>query len=248
MKNPRLRDSGKLNPDINPLGVLTDDIILSIAMDITYLSATGRNDITGNDWGDIFANAINGRHLSSPIGIVDVFKNHIGWSVKTVKASNVFSARSIRLISGRCSPDYSFGINNPHDDIQKTGEAVIAIWNSRVDIAYSHYSPCRTAVLIRDNTLTEFCFFEEYLEHYNITDFFWKENKNGNLEAFDQSGIKRFAWQPHGSQFTILTPVPGNALRFRLRQPDKLSQEQLLNAMGFNKDWIEIIEQKETDI
>jgi len=40
----------------------------------------------------------------------------------------------IWLISGRSSPDYSYGISDPHENVQKTGRAVLEIWNERVNI------------------------------------------------------------------------------------------------------------------
>lgn len=78
--------------------------------------------------------------------------------MKTVKTAHPLTAKKVRLISGRCSPDYSYGIEDPHADIQKTGEAVLAIWNSRVDITLAHYNAARVGVLVRDESLKEFTF------------------------------------------------------------------------------------------
>lgn len=119
MKKPRLRDSKYLESSIYPIDNIQDDIIIKIAGSIIYLIYTGRNDMTGDDWGNIFANAIEGEHLSSPLGIADVVKDKTAWSMKTVKNANPLIATNVRLISGRCSPDYSYGITDPHADIQK---------------------------------------------------------------------------------------------------------------------------------
>ena len=136
-----------------------------------------------------------------------------------------------------------FGIEDPHEDIQKTGEAVLSIWNSRVDIAVSHYARVRESILVRNNDMTEFTLFEEYLEHYNISDFNWVENNNSNLEGINKySGIKKFVWQPHGSQFTIISTVPDDAVRFKIRKPKLLPQDEALKSIGFDSSWIEIIE------
>lgn len=242
MKHPRLRDAKYLSNTIHGIGNVPEDIIIRIGGSIVYLIYTGRKDISGNDWGDIYAAAIDGQHLSSPIGIADVIKDRTAWSMKTVKTPNPFTAAQIRLISGRCSPDYSYGIEDPHADIQKTGEAVLAIWNSRVDIALSHYSSVRTGILVRDNSLENFLFFEEYLEHYNLSRYLWKENDRGNLEGFDkESGIKHFIWQPHGSQFTVISKIPSNAIKFKLKHPLPISESEVLRTLGFNKEWIEFI-------
>lgn len=242
MKQPRLRDQKKLTDEIYPINHVPREIVESIGAGIVYILHTGRRDLEGNDWGDIFAKAVGGQHLASPIGIADVVKGTMAWSMKTVKSASPFDAARTRLISGRCSPDYSFGIEDPHKDIQKTGEAVLAIWNSRVDIAISHYARVRTSILVRGNDMREFTLFEEYLEHFNLSDYEWRENRNSNLEAFNiANGQKQFVWQPHGSQFTILQNVPSTAVRFRIKKPEILTQEKALDNIGFDNSWVEII-------
>ncbi len=242
MKQPRLRDSRNLILELYPINKVPIELINKFGADIVYMLYTGRHDLTGNDWGDIFAKAVNGEHLSKPIGIVDVAKDKTAWSMKTVKATYPFNAKTVRLISGRCSPDYSYGIEDPHDDIQRTGEAVLSIWNSRVDIALNHYPRVRVCVLIRNNDMTSFSLYEEYLEHFNLSNYEWIENKNSNLEGINKhTGIKEFVWQPHGSQFTILSPVPEDAIKFKIKKPELLPQDEALASIGFDSSWIEII-------
>ena len=91
--------------------------------------------------------------------------------MKTVKNANPFTCKNIRLISGRCSPDYSYGITDPHKDVQRTGEAVLGIWNERVNIAHDHYSQTRTAILVRSNDLLSYSLFEEETQRYRTTDY-----------------------------------------------------------------------------
>ena len=242
MKKPKLRDSKYLSESPYSLENIPHEIILRIAGSIVFLIYTGRKDMTGDDWGDIFASAIDGKHLSSPLGIADVEKDHTAWSMKTVKNTCPFNAKTVRLISGRCSPDYSYGIVDPHEDIQKTGEAVLAIWNSRVDIALAHYKATRTGILIRSNDLRDFVYFEEYLEHFKLYQYEWKENTRGNLEGFDKyTGIKHFIWQPHGSQFTILCNVPSDSIKFRIRHPEPMSEKIVLKSLNFNSNWVEFL-------
>lgn len=239
---PRLRDQKHRIDNIYEIGEFPEELITKIGASIVYLSYTGRKDISGNDWGDMFADAIDGEHLSSPVGIADVVKDNLAWSMKTVKGNRPFSAKNVRIISGRCSPDYSYGILDPHQDIQKTGESVLAIWNSRVDIAMSHYPLIRECILIRNANLTEFTLYENYLEHVRISDYEWVENNNNNLEGINKlSGIKSFVWQPHGSQLTILENIPKNALHFRVKHPERLDKEECLKAIGFEPSWVEIV-------
>ncbi len=201
----------------------------------------GRTDITGADWGDAFAQAIKGLHLDSPVGIADVVLNKNCWSMKTVKNSDPFSAKNIRLISGRCSPDYSYGITDPHKDVQKTGEAVLGIWNERVNIANDHYSQLRTSILIRSNDLLSYSLFEEETLRYRTTDYRWDVNKNGNLIGLDKNEKVCFTWQPHGSQFTIHTEIPDSSVKFTIKQPPKLERKEILEKIHFDTSWITII-------
>lgn len=158
MKHPKLRDSKHLiTNELYPIGDIPKEYIVKIGGHVVYPIHSGRADMTGDDWGDIFADAIGGKHLASPVGIADVELGNMAWSMKTVKSTNVFECESIRLISGRCSPDYSFGITDPHENIQRTGDAVLAVWNERINIARDHYNQVRESILIRNEELTPPC-------------------------------------------------------------------------------------------
>ena len=164
-------------------------------------------------------------------------------SMKTVKKTNPHRTKgAIRLISGRCSPDYSYGINNPHEDISATGRAVLNIWNERVNIAQDYYNPLRTSILIRSEDMLSFTLFEEENHRFIASSYRWEENKDNNLEGFDiETGEKKFTWQPHGSQFTIHTRIPKNAVKFKIKQPPKLDIEETLKQINYSDDWIEIL-------
>lgn len=161
-QRPRLRDSKHLiTKSSYPLNVIPPEIITKIGGYLVYLLYIGRKDVSGNDWGDAFADSIGGIHLDSPVGIADVVLDKNCWSAKTVKVKDPFSISNVRLISGRCSPDYSYGITDPHKDVQKTGEAVLNIWNERINIATDHYSSVRTTVLVRSYDCLTYRLFEE---------------------------------------------------------------------------------------
>lgn len=243
MKHPRLRDGNKLQSfEPYPLNEFPEDLIVKIGGYIVYLLYIGRNDISGQDWGDAFSDAIGGVHLDSPVGIADVVLNKMAWSMKTVKNSNPFRARIVRLISGRCSPDYSYGITDPHKDIQQTGRAVLGIWNERVNLAHDNFNPIRTAVLIRSNDSLSYTLFEEDNQRFRSSDYIWELNQNGNLigKHIETNKIC-FTWQPHGSQFTIHTHVPENAMKFRIKRPPLLTKQDILEKIKFDDSWIDII-------
>lgn len=244
MKHPKLRDSKRLlTHEPYPINEIPDDIIKNIGKQLVYMLCVGHKDLTGDDWGNIFAEAIGGNHLQSPVGIADVVYEKMAWSMKTVKKDKPHNGSfQIRLISGRCSPDYSYGINDPHEDIQKTGRAVLNIWNERVNIAQDYYNPLRTSILIRSNDLLSYTLFEEENHRYVASEYRWEENPNGNLIGIDiETGLTCFTWQPHGSQFTIHTKVPQNAVKFRIKQPPKLDLETTLQQINYYDEWVEIL-------
>lgn len=244
MEHPKLRDAKRLlTHEPYPLNEIPESVIKHVGKKLIYMLCVGYKDLTGDDWGNVFAEAIGGEHLQSPIGIADVVFDKMAWSMKTVKIQNPHrNEGSVRLISGRCSPDYSYGITDPHEDIEKTGRAVLNIWNERVNIAQDQYNPVRNSILIRSNDLLSYSLFEEENHRYVSNRYHWKENKNGNLIGVDiETGETRFTWQPHGSQFTIHTKLPSNAIRFRIKQPPVLNMEETLKQINYEDNWVTIL-------
>jgi hypothetical protein len=243
MQRPKLRDNKGKGPfELYPLGQIPDEVIYSIGKWMAYYFAVGKSDIDGEDWGDIFAKAINGGHMNSPIGLADVVYEGMAWSVKSIKLDKPLTAKHIRVISGRCSPDYSYGISDPHEDVQKTGAAVLGIWNERINIAKEQYEPLRTSVLVRNFNTFEFLLFENEAERFIVKNYLWKENRNGNLEGFDALSNKHiFTWQPHGAQFTILYDIPTSAKKFRIKRHSVLDFEKTMENIGFDQSWVTIL-------
>lgn len=218
-------------------------MIYEISKWVVYNFAVGKSDISGEDWGDIFAKAVDGEHLSSPVGLADVVLEGQAWSVKSVKHSKPHDCKKVRVISGRNSPDYSYGIQNPHDDPQRTGTAVLGIWNERVNIALDKFDSLRTVIFIREANSLKFTLFELETHRFPTNEYVWRVNKNGNLEGFDKTTDEhRFTWQPHGSQFTIVYNVPASSLRFKVRRPHVLDFDKTMEQIGFNDSWITIHE------
>lgn len=245
MKRPKLRDSNSASRSSEPyqLNAIPHAVIKRMAAYFIYLIATGRSDISGNDWGDAFAYAINGQHLSSPLGIADVVLQNMAWSLKTIRCCNPYDVNSLRIISGRCSPDFSYGIRDPHKDVQATGNAIISIWNERINIAQEQYTPLRSCILLRNYTLDIFLIFEREIHHYPPNEYVWEENKNGNLVAKRLlDGITAFTWQPHGAQFTIQTPIPPSVIKFSLQKPRIINIEQVLDAVAYSDQWVRILD------
>ena len=226
-----------------PIGSIPNDIVVGIGRGLAYNLIIERKDISGNEWGRVYASAVGGTHRGSSLGIVDITGKKSAWSVKTVKAENPFTIKKIRLISGRNSPSYSSGISDPYDDIQVTGNTVLSIWNARLDEAVLEYGILRTMVLVRNMDKREFLLFEQSATQYSPADYEWRRNKKGNLEGYDiASDIHYFTWQPHGAQFTIIKSIPGSSVRFRIKEiPTTLARNVILGAVSFSEDWIEVM-------
>lgn len=240
---PKLRG----NPDLKlgpwNIGAIPDNVILILGAQIVHRLSIGQIDITGNDFGTIFANAAKGEHRASPLGVADVVANGTAWSVKTVKHPSPHEVKVVRLISGRNSPDYSVGISDPRENAEATGKAVLDVWNARVNESSISHDELRGLVFIRNMDTKNFCIFEQPITIFPADDFDWKFNNNGNLEGFEKSsGQHFFTWQPHGSQFTIKCSVPGSARRFFInRDVPIVSQDEVLYSINYKHSWISIL-------
>lgn len=217
-------------------------MLFEIAKQLVHRLAIGVSDITGDDFGTIFANAVGGEHRGRPLGVADVALNECAWSVKTVKGGLPFRVSTVRLISGRNSPDYSLGIANPRTNPQDTGRAVLSVWNARVNEALDEYDDLRIIVMIRNMQTREFRIFEEEAQRFTPTDYSWEFNAAGNLEGTNRTTREHtFTWQPHGSQFTILRRVPASARRFAINPNVPMVQaDTVLAAIRFKPEWITI--------
>ena len=240
-----MRGNARRRNELYPLGQFPDNILYDLARQLVHRLAIGSSDITGDDFGTIFAHSIGGEHRGRPLGIADVTLNECAWSVKTVQASHPFKIPVVRLISGRNSPDYSLGISDPRANPENTGRAVLAVWNARVNEALDEFDDLRIVVMVRNMQTREFRIFEEEAQRFNYTDYSWKFNKpdkEGNLEAHNKTtGEHAFTWQPHGSQFTVIRHVPASARRFAITPNVPMVQaETILAAIHFNPEWIKI--------
>lgn len=242
--SPKLKSVNKYHPDY-PLGKFPSGFALALGREIVYALAT-RNppSIEGPDWEQIFARCIGANWRPSNIGLDDVQLRQMAWSAKTVKNNNPFTTRHVRLISGRNSLDYSFDIQNAHaENPGKLGKMILDIWNERISEVRSRFTTTRTVVLIKGPDLTTVSVFEEEALRFDPENYYWEWNSNNNLEGYvNGTDVKRFTWQPHGAQFTIVTNVPENRLKLRVRRPDAIDHGAFLSAIGFDPSWVEIVE------
>lgn len=243
-QSPKLRTVNK-SIAAYPLNKFSSEFPYILGREIVYLLASkGRADLEGSEWEQIFAQCIGADWKPSNVGLDDVVMGNTAWGAKTVKSNvrDFKDLKTIRLISGRNSPVYSYGGTiDTTADPNVIGNQVLEIWNERVSAIREKFKNLRTVVLVKSNDLSQVAVFEFDTIRYDseLYDFIW--NPRGNLEGFEKgTKTKRFTWQPHGSQFTIHENVPEETLILNIKQPEKLDKEEILKTIGFDKSWVTI--------
>lgn len=242
-RSPKLRTVIKSVPAF-PLNEFPTEFPFLLGKELIYLLASkGKPELEGSEWENIFANCIGAEWKPSNVGLDDVVLGNTAWGAKTIKASNPLTQKKVRLISGRNSPNYSFGERSDKEaEPELIGKLVLEIWNERVSAIREKYKHLRTIVLVKSIDLSEVVVFEFETVRYDYELYNWEWNKNNNLEGIHKrSGEHCFTWQPHGSQFTIIEDVPAKSLVIKIKQPPQLDKQQVLTALGFDKSWITII-------
>ncbi len=242
-KEPKLKGIEKYRPEY-PLGQFPAGFALELGKEIVYLLATRYPPtLEGSDWERIFAKCIGAKWTPSNVGLDDVQFRQMAWSAKTVKNKNPFTARHVRLISGRNSPDYSFQVENVHtEDANTLGEMVLGIWNARLVEVRKRFATTRTVVLVKGEDLSELSVFEDETVRFLPEEYEWEWNQRNNLDGYLKgTDVKRFTWQPHGAQFTVISTIPDNRLRLRIRRPPLLNREEVLQQLKFDDSWVEVV-------
>lgn len=248
MSGPKLRTvSGVKEP--YPLGEFPEKFAHLVAGQISAAMAVGRVDIEGKDWEKIFAEAIGAEWQPSVVGLDDILMPEISaaWGAKTIKNNKPFTAKRIRLISGRNSPTYSYDVSDIRSmEPAKLGALVLEIWNERVAALYQKYKTLRTVVLMKGPDLKQISVFEVPTIRFNPSEYTWEWNKNKNLIGIDCNGENKFTWQPHGSQFTIHEHVPDYALNIEIDTPQNISAEKILETIGFDESHYRVVPRKKS--
>lgn len=246
MAEPRLRTVNKAVPPY-AINKFPAQFIERFAEDVVFMMATKEAmSLEGEEWEQIFANCVGAVWKPSNVGLDDVVLDNCCWSAKTVKSgvADLGKQKNVRLISGRNSPTYSFGVDRITEaDPNDIGKMVLDIWNERVSGIRQYFKFARTVVLVKGKDYTEYLIFEAETIRYDAEMYNFVWNKRGNLEGYDKETKKhKFTWQPHGSQFTIVEDIPDDRLHLRIKRPEMLDKEGVLKALGFSKNWYTKIE------
>jgi hypothetical protein len=241
--SPKLRTVDKSKAPY-PSNKFSKNFPFLLGKEIIYLLATKSNpSLKGSEWEEIFAHCIGAEWKPSNVGLDDVVLDNTAWGAKTIKSTHPSQQKIVRLISGRNSPVYSYeGKIDINSDPAELGRSILEIWNERVSSVRQKFKNLRAIVLIKSESLSELRVFESETVRYDADLYEWKRNKNHNLEGIDKTtNFHKFTWQPHGSQFTILEKAPDEGLLLKVEIPQKLDKEKILDAIGFKKDWITVI-------
>lgn len=241
-KSPKLRTVHK-SVSAFPLNKFPKEFPFLLGKELIYLLASkGKPELEGSEWESIFSTCIGADWKPSNVGLDDVVMGNTAWGAKTVKSNNPSLQKKVRLISGRNSPNYSFGERSDQKaEAHLIGKLVLEIWNERVSAIREKYKHLRTVVLVKSNDLSEIVVFEFDTIRYDHELYRWEWNKNNNLIGTNKrSGEHSFTWQPHGSQFTIIEDVPEKGLIIKIKQPKVLDKDQILAALGFDKSWVTV--------
>jgi len=240
-KTPKLRTVNKSVPPFN-LNDFPKEFPYKIGEQLIYILATrGATDIEGKEWEQIFAKSIDAEWKPSNVGLDDIVLENTAWGAKSVKHKTPSKLKNIRLISGRNDLINSFDYNvQPGSLPDEHGEQVLDIWNERVSSIRKLYKHLRTVILIRSYDLLESVVFEFDTIRFDPELYYWKW-KGKNLYGYQKSDDKqKFTWQSGGQQFTIFEEVPNEQLLIKLKRPDLLPKEFILDEIGFNKSWITV--------
>lgn len=245
MSGPRLRT---VNKAVAPFdnNKFPAKFVDTLARDIVYMMATKQHmSLEGNEWEQIFANCVGAEWKPSNVGLDDVVLDNCCWGAKTVFASsnNIANQQCVRLIAGRNSPAYSYGVDKiTSEDPNEIGKMVLEIWNERVSAVRQIYKFVRTVVLVKAKDYSEYLVFELDTVRYDPELYFFVWNRNNNLEGYEKGSEKhKFTWQPSGSQFTIIEDIPEEKWHIRIKRPELVDKETILKAVDFDESWYDVV-------
>lgn len=242
---PRLRTVDRAHPPYK-INKFPSGLIDTFGREIVYMLATKNPmSIEGDEWEKVFAKCVGAEWKPSNVGLDDVQLGSCCWSAKTVKGGrNLANKDKVRLISGRCSPVYSFGAGDVSSDADPNviGPLVLSIWNERVSAIRENFKTARTVVLVKGDDYTEYLLFETNTIRYEPDGYYFTWNNKGNLEGWSKSEhFHRFTWQPHGAQFTIIEDIPAERLHIRVRKPKPIPQGTVLHYISYDSSWVSTV-------
>ncbi len=156
------------------------------------------------------------------------------YSMKTEKISGSAKSRlgtREDIITARPDPSASFPkgttLSNISDD--ELGQAVLLHYNKEI---VRKYEWDIISILLRNKDNTEFIYFEEPADEYDLDAYTWRPTKrakgeNRNIAGYDRKGRLCFKWNSRGKQFYVVHDIPKDADVFKI-SPRKLKVTDVL--------------------
>lgn len=245
MPGPRLRTVNKATAPFDT-NKFPNEFVDTFSKNVVYMMATKQTmSLEGNEWEQIFAECIGADWKPSNVGLDDVVLGNCCWGAKTVFAStkDLEKIEKVRLISGRNSPTFSYGVDQiTSQEPDEIGKMILEIWNERVSAVRQVFKFVRTVVLVKSKDYKDYLIFEFDTVRYDPELYRFEWNQRGNLEGYEKTtGQHKFTWQPSGSQFTIIEDVPTERLHISLKKPEPLDKEVVLETLKYDESWYRIV-------
>ena len=204
-----------------------------LGKDLTFLLATrGRLEIDNEEWARMLERAT--RAESSDRAIQRRARCFRVW--------HTFEIHHVSLTNTLHLPmDFDKAVSECAADPSKLGAMILGAWNKSLSIICG-FDEERFSVLFAGMDSPCAVFFEVPIIPFEFSEYDWDWNEDDGLDGYVKgTGVQRFTWQPHGSQFTITTAIPDNRLKLRIRQPPRLDREEVLTQLKFDPSWVEIV-------
>jgi hypothetical protein len=213
--------------------VSSDSLAQELGKGLTFLLATrGRLELDNEEWARMLELAM--RTESPGRAILRRARCFRVWH--TFEIHHVGLANTLHL-----PVDYDKAGGECVADPNRLGAMILEAWNKSLTIVCG-FDEERFSVLFAGKDSSSAVFFEVPIIPFEPSEYDWDWNEDDGLDGYVKgTGVQRFSWQPHGSQFTVISRVPDNRLKLRIRRPQLLDRDSVLKQLKFDPSWVEIV-------
>ncbi len=211
----------------------SSSFVQELGKDLTFLLATrGRLELDNEEWARTLERAT--RSESSGRAILRRARCFRVW--------HPFATRHVSLTNTLHLPvDFDKAVSECAADPNKLGAMILETWNKSLSVVRG-FDEERFSVLFAGKDSSSAVFFEVPIVSFEPSEYVWEWNEDEGLDGYEKgTDVQRFTWQPHGSQFTVISRVPDNRLKLRIRRPQLLDRDSVLEQLKFDPSWVEIV-------
>ena len=204
-----------------------------LGKDLTFLLATrGRLELDNEEWARMLELAMRAESPDRAILL----------RARCFRVRHTFEIHHVSLANTLHLPvDYDKAVGECAADPNSLGAMILEAWNKSLTIVCG-FDEERFSVLFAGMDSPCAVFFEVPIVSFEPSEYVWEWNEDGGLDGYEkETDVQRFTWQPHGSQFTVISRVPDNRLKLRIKQPPLLDRDAVLTQLKFDPSWVEIV-------